>query len=45
VVIDIFRVEDGKLAEHWDVLQNEVPAAAGAAGISMFNPEEGTHRA
>lgn len=45
VVIDIFRVEDGKLAEHWDVLQNEVPAAAGAAGMSMFNPEEGTHRA
>ncbi|PAU75331.1 hypothetical protein CK498_17990 [Halomonas salipaludis] len=43
VVIDIFRVEDGKLAEHWDVLQNEVPAAAGAAGMPMFDPEEGTN--
>jgi predicted SnoaL-like aldol condensation-catalyzing enzyme len=44
VVIDIFRVEGGKLAEHWDVLQAEVPAAAGLAGRSMFDPEEGAHR-
>lgn len=27
VVIDIFRVEDGKIAEHWDVIQ-AVPADA-----------------
>lgn len=40
VAIDIFRVEGGKLAEHWDVLQNEVPAASGAAGLSMFDPDE-----
>lgn len=45
VVIDIFRIEGGKLAEHWDVLQEEVPAASGAAGLSMFDPEEGAHRA
>jgi len=45
VVIDIFRVEGGKLAEHWDVLQGEVPAAAGTAGLSMFDPKEGGHRA
>jgi predicted SnoaL-like aldol condensation-catalyzing enzyme len=44
-VIDIFRVEGGKLAEHWDVLQAEVPAANGAAGLSMFDPREGVHRA
>jgi predicted SnoaL-like aldol condensation-catalyzing enzyme len=43
VVVDIFRVEAGKLAEHWDVLQNEVPAAAGVAGLAMFDPAEGTH--
>lgn len=43
VVVDIFRVEDGKLAEHWDVLQNEAPAAQG--GVSMFDPEEGAGRA
>ena len=41
VVVDIFRVEGGKLAQHWDVLQNEVPVTAGVAGLSMFDPEEG----
>jgi predicted SnoaL-like aldol condensation-catalyzing enzyme len=45
VVVDIFRVEGGKLAEHWDVLQAEVPAAAGLAGLSMFDPEEGAQHA
>lgn len=40
VVVDIFRIEDGKLAEHWDVLQDEVPAAAGLGGVSMFDPDE-----
>lgn len=40
VVVDLFRVEDGKLAEHWDVLQDEVPVTAAAGGISMFDPEE-----
>ncbi len=44
VVIDIFRIEGGKLAEHWDVLQNEIPAASGAAGLSMFDPDESAHR-
>jgi predicted SnoaL-like aldol condensation-catalyzing enzyme len=44
VVIDIFRVEGGKLAEHWDVLQNEIPVASGAAGLSMFDPDESAHR-
>jgi predicted SnoaL-like aldol condensation-catalyzing enzyme len=43
VVIDLFRVEDGKLAEHWDVLQNEVPVNAAVGGVSMFDPEEGAH--
>ena len=40
VVVDLFRVEGGKLAEHWDVLQNEAPLAAALGGVSMFNPEE-----
>jgi predicted SnoaL-like aldol condensation-catalyzing enzyme len=44
IVVDIFRVEGGKLAEHWDVLQNEIPTAAGVAGLSMFDPEEGPPR-
>ncbi|MFK8251935.1 nuclear transport factor 2 family protein [Ancylobacter terrae] len=42
VVVDIFRVEDGKLAEHWDVLQNEVTAIAADGTVSMFDPTETT---
>lgn len=38
VVVDLFRIEGGKLAEHWDVLQDEVPAAEGA--VAMFDPKE-----
>ncbi len=45
IVVDIFRIEDGKLAEHWDVLQNEVPAPSTSGGISMFDPDERSHRA
>lgn len=45
VVVDLFRVEDGKLAEHWDVLQDEVPASAALAGVAMFEPDEDTNRA
>lgn len=41
VVVGIFRVEGSELVEHWDVLQNEVPATAGVAGLSMFDPGEG----
>jgi predicted SnoaL-like aldol condensation-catalyzing enzyme len=36
IAVDIFRVADGKLAEHWDVLQPEVPAASSANGNPMF---------
>jgi predicted SnoaL-like aldol condensation-catalyzing enzyme len=41
VVVDLFRVENGRLAEHWDVLQDEVPVANASGGVSMFDPEEG----
>jgi predicted SnoaL-like aldol condensation-catalyzing enzyme len=34
---DIFRVIDGKVAEHWDVMQEEVPVAAILSGNSMFS--------
>ena len=36
VAIDIFRVENGKVAEHWDVMQEEVPASQTANGNPMF---------
>lgn len=34
--VDIFRVQDGRLVEHWDVIQEEVPAAQTATGQAMF---------
>lgn len=40
VVVDLFRIENGRLAEHWDVLQDEVPADFGMGGLSMLDPEE-----
>ena len=37
--VDIFRFDDrGKVVEHWDVLQEEVPASATASGNPMFSP-------
>jgi predicted SnoaL-like aldol condensation-catalyzing enzyme len=37
VAVDIFRVVDGKVTEHWDVLQEEVPAEKTASGNPMFS--------
>ncbi|MFJ1255357.1 nuclear transport factor 2 family protein [Cupriavidus sp. CuC1] len=36
VAVDIFRLENGKLVEHWDVLQEEVPAQQAVNGNAMF---------
>ena len=36
IAVDIFRVEDGKVAEHWAVMQEEVPATSTASGNPMF---------
>ena len=36
VAVDIFRVEGGKVVEHWDVMQEEVPAANTKSGNAMF---------
>ncbi|MEI2297285.1 nuclear transport factor 2 family protein [Ensifer sp. MJa1] len=38
VADDIFRVKDGRVAEHWDVMQDEVPASETASGNPMFAP-------
>ena len=42
VAVDIFRVAGGKIAEHWDVMQEEVPAAQSANGNSMLTTSQGT---
>ncbi len=45
IVVDIFRVEEGRLVEHWDVLQDEVPEKGSKSGISMFSPDEAATQA
>lgn len=44
IAIDIFRIEEGRLAEHWDVLQSEVIATDSDSGVAMFDPKEATYR-
>ena len=34
--VDIFRVKDGKITEHWDVLQEEVTKERSVNGNAMF---------
>jgi predicted SnoaL-like aldol condensation-catalyzing enzyme len=36
IAADIVRVEDGRLAEHWDVLQDEATEAESKSGLPMF---------
>src|SRR5579862_1192475 len=36
IAVDIFRVADGKITEHWDVMQEEIPASKTASGNGMF---------
>lgn len=36
IAVDYFRVEDGKFIEHWDVMQEEVPASEAVNGNAMF---------
>jgi predicted SnoaL-like aldol condensation-catalyzing enzyme len=36
IVADIVRMEDGLLAEHWDVIQDEATRAESNSGLPMF---------
>jgi predicted SnoaL-like aldol condensation-catalyzing enzyme len=36
VAADIVRIENGRLAEHWDVLQDEATKAESKSGLPMF---------
>lgn len=35
-VVDIYRLEDGKLAEHWDVVEHDVKEVSEKNGRSLF---------
>jgi predicted SnoaL-like aldol condensation-catalyzing enzyme len=36
IVVDIVRVENGVLAEHWDVIEDKVTKAESKSGLPMF---------
>ncbi|MFC3652891.1 nuclear transport factor 2 family protein [Dyella humi] len=36
IAADVVRIENGKLAEHWDVLQDEATQAESKSGLPMF---------
>jgi predicted SnoaL-like aldol condensation-catalyzing enzyme len=40
-VVDIVRVENGVLAEHWDVIQDEATQASSKSGLPMFGERFG----
>ena len=43
IAVDILRIENGLLAEHWDVLQDEATRESSVSGLPMFGsifPEE-----
>jgi predicted SnoaL-like aldol condensation-catalyzing enzyme len=36
IAADVVRIEDGRLAEHWDVLQDEATKTESKSGLPMF---------
>jgi predicted SnoaL-like aldol condensation-catalyzing enzyme len=42
IAADVVRIADGMLAEHWDVLQDEVTEAESQSGRPMFGTEFST---
>jgi predicted SnoaL-like aldol condensation-catalyzing enzyme len=36
IVVDIVRIENGVLAEHWDVIQDEATRKSSKSGLPMF---------
>lgn len=39
IAADILRVENGQLAEHWDVIQDEATRESSKSGLPMFGNE------
>ena len=38
IVVDIVRLENGRLAEHWDVIEDEATRETSVSGLPMFGP-------
>jgi predicted SnoaL-like aldol condensation-catalyzing enzyme len=38
IVVDIVRLENGLLAEHWDVIEDEATRGTSVSGLPMFGP-------
>jgi len=36
IIVDILRIEDGMLVEHWDVIQDEASQQQSKSGLPMF---------
>lgn len=36
IIMDVFRLDRGRIVEHWDIIQTEVPASETASGNSMI---------
>ena len=41
IVVDIVRIENGVLAEHWDVIQDEATRESSKSGLPMFGDRFG----
>ena len=39
ITADVVRIQDGKLAEHWDVWQDEATRTESVSGLPMFGDE------
>jgi hypothetical protein len=39
IAADIVRIEDGRLAEHWDVIEDEVTKQESNGGLPMFGED------
>ena len=37
-LVDIVRLENGRLAEHWDVIEDEATRETSVSGLPMFGP-------
>lgn len=37
IIMDVFRLDHGRIVEHWDIIQDEVPASQTVSGNSMIS--------